>query len=143
MTVSAVSAAATQAATIPKKTMNELSTEDFLKLLIAELTHQDPFEPMKNQELLNQVSSIRELEMNTNLNQTLQSLVLQGNLSSASNLIGKSVAGLDTLGDMVAGEVLGVVVSDGQVLLQLDNGSQVNVEMVTEVGPGPTSVEEV
>lgn len=42
--------------------MGELTSQDFLKLLVTQLTYQDPLDPMGNEELLRQISSIREIE---------------------------------------------------------------------------------
>ena len=117
----------------PEERLNELSTNDFLKLLITELTQQDPFEPMKNADLLNQISSIRELEMNTKLNDTLESLVLQGSLGSAAGMIGKMINGMTASKDTVEGTVTGVRVISGEVMLQLDTGRRVNITDVTYV----------
>ena len=110
---------------------------DFLQLLISELSNQDPFEPMKNQELLNQISSIRQLEMNTQLNDTLQSLALQGNLGSAAGLIGNTITGLNTARYMVSGSVAGVMVRDGEIVLELADGDMVRLEDVTHVTAPP------
>jgi len=124
---------AVQNADMAAKDMDALTTGDFLKLLITELTQQDPFEPMKNQELLNQISSIRQLEMNTQLNDTLESLALQGNLGSAAGLIGKTITGLDLARHMVSGPVSGVLVRDGEIVLELGDGNMVRLEDVTHV----------
>ncbi|NQU77060.1 MAG: hypothetical protein HQ546_12180 [Planctomycetes bacterium] len=133
MDTAALTSATTSVGGLTTKNMAELSTDDFLNLLITELTNQDPFEPVKNQDLLNQISSIREMEMSTQLNETLQSLVLQGNLAAAAGLIGKAVAGMTGSLEMVSGIVAGVRVTNGDVMLELANGSEVNIDDVTHV----------
>ena len=40
-----------------------LGSQDFLKLLVAQLTNQDPLDPTSNQELFQQIASIREIEL--------------------------------------------------------------------------------
>lgn len=136
MTVSAITST-TSGATPTAKSMDDLNSTDFLKLLIAELSNQDPFEPMKNQDLMNEVASIRNLQMNSTLNQTLQSLILQGNLGAASNLIGKAVVGKDAKGNEVGGVVAGVQVSNNQVQLALEGGVLVNLDKVSKVSGVP------
>ena len=133
MDVTAIADSSTVGAEQPVNTLNTLSTDDFLSLLVAQLTHQDPFEPMTNQELLEQVSSIRNLQMNTELNDTLKSLVLQGNLGAAAGLIGKVVTGMNAAQYPVSGTVAGVLVSDGDVMLELDNGSHVSIDDIVHV----------
>ncbi len=39
----------------------ELGSQDFLKLMLTELTNQDPLQPTDNEALLRQISSIRDL----------------------------------------------------------------------------------
>ena len=116
-------------------TFAELGSEDFLRLLITQITNQDPFEPMGNAELLNQLSSIRDLELSTTLTDTLQKLAGQDRFSSASSLIGKFVSsspGADGLVQL--GVVLGVrFTDDGQPLLQLSDGSELPIERVLTV----------
>ncbi len=46
---------------------DELGSSDFLKLMLTQLTNQDPLEPTGNEELLRQISSIREIELSTTL----------------------------------------------------------------------------
>jgi len=133
MDVTAIAGSSTAGAEQSVNTLNTLSTDDFLSLLVAQLTHQDPFEPMTNQELLEQVSSIRNLQMNTELNDTLKSLVLQGNLGAAAGLIGKVVTGMNAAQDPVSGTVAGVLVSGGDVMLELDNGSHVSIDDIVHV----------
>jgi flagellar basal-body rod modification protein FlgD len=138
MSVTSVGSAtsASQSATSGKN-IDELGSQDFLQLLISELSNQDPFEPMKNQDLMNEIGSIRNLQMNTSLNQTLQGLVLQGNLGAAANLIGKTVSATDAGGKPVTGTVAGVQISDNQVQLALDNGAMVGLDKVTQVFAAP------
>src|SRR5262245_40861864 len=71
----------------------KLKTEDFIKMMITQLQMQDPLEPAKNQELLAQMSQIGQLQSQTQLTTSLQSMVLQNNLGAAGNLIGKMVQG--------------------------------------------------
>ena len=56
------------------KSSQMLNTEDFLKIMITELTNQDPFEPMKNQDLLAQIASIQQLESSQNMTNTFTSV---------------------------------------------------------------------
>jgi len=128
-------------------TMSKLTTADFLKLLVTELTHQDPFDPVKNADLLNQVSSIRDLEMstqmdktladltesNTALNETMSSMILQNNMTSAGAMIGQLITGRAADGERVAGSAIGVSVQNGAVMLKLDNGREIFANSVDQV----------
>src|SRR5688500_8384686 len=93
------------------KGMSGISGDDFMKILIKQLQLQDPLEPMNNQEMIAQMSTIRELEMNTRLSQKLEQLTDQQRFGSAASLIGKHVKGtvMDATGNEFDKE--GVVVS--------------------------------
>ena len=118
----------------------ELDGADFFKVLIAQLVNQDPLEPTSNQELLQQMSSIREIELNTNLTDSLKSLSEQQQLGSASSLIGRFVTGQPGPdGEVVSGKVLAIrFATDGQILLQLDSGVELEMSRLDTV----TSIEQ-
>src|SRR5688572_2083089 len=83
----------------------DLKSEDFIKMMITQLQHQDPLEPAKNEELLAQMSQIGQLQSTTQLRQSLKGLVLQNQIGAAGNLIGKTVEGLDDRNEKVKGLV--------------------------------------
>jgi len=105
----------------------DLKPEDFFGLLIAELQSQDPLNPADNQQLLDQMASIRQMEQSTTLNATLQALASEQRFGATAGLIGQYVAGRVTneAGDSfdVRGVVTGVQFnSKGEALLELHNG---------------------
>ena len=112
-----------------------LDSQDFFKLLITQLTNQDPFEPTGNDELLRQISSIRDIELSTTLTDSLQSLTGQQRFTSASMLIGQFVTGVpgqDGVAD--SGLVIGIRFGDaGQPMLQLANGIEMPLEQVSTI----------
>ena len=116
-------------------TFAELGSEDFLQLLITQITNQDPLEPMGNAELLEQLSLVRELEVSTTLTDTLQRLAGQDRFSSAPSLIGKFVSSSPGADGLVqSGVVLGVrFTDDGRPLLQLSDGTELPIERVLTV----------
>jgi flagellar basal-body rod modification protein FlgD len=135
----ALAAGSGTAKTTGGKTMASLDSTDFLKLMLAELTNQDPLEPMKNQDLLNQISSIRSLESQTSLTETLASLQTSGQLGSAAGLIGRQVSGLSASGDPVGGTVDRVRLVEGKVVLRLADGTQMPFEKLIEITAAPAS----
>ena len=73
---------------------NGLGKEAFLKLLVAQLTNQDPLEPMENHEFLGQLSQYSSLEQLMNLNETLSTnndLTMSVHNALMTNMIGKDV----------------------------------------------------
>ena len=126
--------APSSAAQIKSRKM-DLKTEDFIKMMITQLQNQDPLEPAKNQELLAQMSQIGQLQSSTALQESLQGMVLQNQIGSASSLIGKTVQGLDAADDPVTGLVNSVKVGSDGVSLELDNGKTLLLSRVTEIAP--------
>jgi flagellar basal-body rod modification protein FlgD len=100
-------------------TLNELNLDDFLNLMIAELQNQDPLNPLENDELIAQISQIREVGATEQLTETLNSVLLGQNISSATNLIGADVVALNDEGQRVSGNVRVVSITDGQPRLDL------------------------
>lgn len=105
--------------TPPPKTKSDLGKNDFLLLLISQLRHQDPLNPMNDREFIAQLAQFNSLEQMTNLNKTFDKFFLSQSLSSASALIGKQVKGTDNDGNPVEGAVQKVVAQDNAVFLQV------------------------
>lgn len=114
-----------------------LGSDDFLRLLITQLTHQDPLAPTGNEELLRQISSIRDIELSTTLTRSLQNLTGQQNFASASALIGRFVTGQGGPdGEAISGVVAGVRFDGaGRAVLQLANGAELGLDQVTAIEP--------
>jgi flagellar basal-body rod modification protein FlgD len=74
----------------------EAGRDTFLKLLIAQLEHQDPLSPMENMDFTAQLAQFSSLEQMEAINANLTSLVSAQtavNGMQAADLIGKEVAG--------------------------------------------------
>jgi len=80
--------------TTPVSGQQPLGKEDFLKLLVAQLSAQDPLNPMDSREFTAQLAQFSALEQMTNVNSSLEDLLqaqqAMGN-SSMISLIGKMV----------------------------------------------------
>jgi len=79
----------------------ELGKDDFLQMLITQLRHQDPMEPMKDQDFIAQLAQFSSLEQMTNMNQNLTEnlnwnyLLSQTiNNTMATSLLGRQVKAL-------------------------------------------------
>jgi len=115
------------------RNITDMNGQDFLKLLIAQLSNQDPLEPMKNKEILEQLSSIRSLEANMTLSENIRTLLNHQELSSATLLIGRTVTGLDQSGQLVEGKVERVILDASGIRLQVGD-SQIPLRNVSRVG---------
>jgi flagellar basal-body rod modification protein FlgD len=73
---------------------DSMGKDDFLKLLVAQLEHQDPFNPTDEKEMISQLAQFSSLEQLTNVNTTLESVLTVLNNQSATSAvsyIGKTV----------------------------------------------------
>lgn len=99
----------------PTKTgFNGLNSQDFMKLLITQLQNQDPTEPTDSGQLLDQLSSMRSLQSNIELGETLKNITLGQQVSTGTSFLGKVVIGKTTDNVDVVGVVDSVYVREGQ-----------------------------
>ncbi|QDT39054.1 flagellar hook capping FlgD N-terminal domain-containing protein [Stratiformator vulcanicus] len=112
---------AVQVVDADKTGFNALTSEDFLELLIVQLQNQDPSEPVSNEELLGQISTMRQLQADLELTETLEAITSDQLLTSAASLIGKSVAGTDVSGAGLSGVVEKAFLTDGEAYVQVDS----------------------
>jgi len=71
-----------------------LGKDQFLRLMIAQLKHQDPLDPAKNEQFLAQLAQFSSLEGITNLNESVSAMAASMRstvTSEASSLVGRSV----------------------------------------------------
>lgn len=68
-----------------------LGKDDFLKLLITQLSNQDPTNPMEDTQFIAQMAQFSSLEQMTNMNESFNKMAQMINSSQASNTIGKTV----------------------------------------------------
>ncbi len=101
-----------------KTGFNGLTSEDFLKILIEQLKNQDPSNPMSSDQLLDQVSQMRSLQSSIELSDSLKSLTLNQQLTSATSFLGKEVSAVvGTNNENYTGTVDRVMVKEGKTYL--------------------------
>jgi len=130
------------------KSNNILSTTDFMKLLITELTNQDPMDPMKNQDLLDQMATIQNLESSQRMTSSFSGLtdrfdgfisqfdeiLMREQMSTASKMIGQLVTGVDESGEDAFGEIVSIRVEGNDTKLILDSGQIVDRDNLRGIG---------
>jgi flagellar basal-body rod modification protein FlgD len=112
-----------------------LTTQDFFQIMIAEISNQDPLEPLDNQQFLNQLTQMQALQATTKLSEGIEAMLLGQQISAAGSLIGKHVVGTGTGDPLIGGVVDRVSIVDGAVQLGIA-GRLLPIESVTEILSG-------
>lgn len=68
---------------------NNLGKDEFLKILIAQLSNQDPTQPLEDREFIAQMAQFTSVEQMTNIASEMK--LLRQSIGFASSLIGKSI----------------------------------------------------
>lgn len=90
-----------------------LDLNDLLKVLLTELTNQDPLKPVDNTEFMAQIAQFASLDSTQQMSQDIQQLVSLQAITQTVGLIGRTVSALDGSGNTINGQV---------TALSLDNG---------------------
>jgi flagellar basal-body rod modification protein FlgD len=118
----------------PKTAANgELGKDDFLKLFVAQLQHQDPMNPMNDQDMMGQMASFSQLEQITNMAAANQNIATSLASTSAVGLIGRTVTYLDAEKISHTGTVEKVTVTDGKPSLTVSGNDGVDPATITQV----------
>ncbi|TGB00285.1 flagellar hook assembly protein FlgD [Sporolactobacillus shoreae] len=145
----------TTAASSQSTTVNAnstLSKDDFLKLLVAQLTNQDPTAPMDSGQFVTQMAQFTSLEQTQNMSSAIDQLVAtqsDNSLSDKATMIGKKItwteSSTDENGNDISTTMNGIVnavnVKDGQISYLTDSGKTVDPSTITEVSDSAGSTD--
>ncbi len=109
-----------------------LGKDDFLKLFVSQLQHQDPLSPMENTEFMSQMASFSTLEQVSKLAAANEQLAAQMSLTGAVGLLGRNVTYTDAAGAAQSGTVERVSTSGGKSVLTV-GGNAVDIASVNQV----------
>src|SRR5213080_3581114 len=112
-----ISQTSTSTKTQPTASAQTLGKDDFLKLLVGQLQHQDPLAPSDDQQWIGQMAAFSQLEQVSNMAQSTQKIVDTLNTNGALSLIGHSVTYIDANGASRSGTVETVDVTAGKATL--------------------------
>lgn len=117
-----------------------LGFESLLKIVLTQLTYQDPLKPMDNFEFVSQLAQFSQIQQGQTMTERLEQLVFAQSTSQATSLLGRQVdiaAGNST----IVGKVKAVSLQDGDVKLTIETAqgqtiSGLNLSMVSQVREG-------
>ncbi|MDA8208066.1 MAG: flagellar hook capping protein [Actinomycetota bacterium] len=113
--------------------LTSLSASDFLKLLVTQLTNQDPTNPLNPTQMISQTSTLTMVEDITQMNQSLSAMESGQQLSQAVSMLSKQVSyQLPGASATQSGTVSSVQMVSGTPMLMV-NGSQVPLSAITSV----------
>ncbi|UIJ72895.1 flagellar hook assembly protein FlgD [Aurantimonas sp. HBX-1] len=119
-----------QAAQTTAEKSSTLDYDSFLKLLVAEMSHQDPLNPTDSTQYISQFASFSSVEQAIQTNKKLDSLMTVSALTQANSLIGRTATSAD---GSVTGTVEAVRVVEGGVQAVLGGGKTLMLESGTTV----------
>jgi flagellar basal-body rod modification protein FlgD len=111
----------------PKGTDNgSLGKDQFLKLFVAQLQHQDPMNPMNDSDMMGQMASFSTLEQITNM-------AVANDRAATIGLIGRTVTYSDKDRVLHTGTVEKVSAENGKMTLTVDGVTHVDPATITQV----------
>lgn len=123
----------TPGSTATRSTNSDLGKDDFLKLFVAQLQHQDPMNPMQDSEFMGQMAAFSTLEQVSNLavaNERIADSLASGN---AVGLIGRTVTYTDATDQIHTGVVEKVTTKDGKPFLTVAGVDGVAPSTISQV----------
>jgi flagellar basal-body rod modification protein FlgD len=118
MTLGSIAAASAS----PNPSASSLGLQDFMKVLLTQLTYQDPLKPMDNQAFMAQMAQFTALEQSQQLNVRVQQLVSDQAALQSVGLIGRTVD-VQMDGSTTTGTVAALSLQGGSPLLTLTLGN--------------------
>ena len=116
-------------ARIPSKSLTQ---NDFLKLLVAQMTQQDPLNAKSDIEMIPQMVSFTELEQSKSMQADIASLRSEQRLLQANSLLGRTVDIQDGSAAGITGQVTAVHLEEGTPKLVV-NGKRYDLSSVLSI----------
>lgn len=116
----------------PYEQKSSLGKDDFLKILVTQLSNQDPTNPLQDKDFIAQMATFSSLEQMTNLNSAFEKFSSR-QISQYASVIGKEISWTEQGSDeLKSGVVEGVSVENGSYFYKVGN-DKIPMENVTEI----------
>jgi flagellar basal-body rod modification protein FlgD len=102
-----------------KTTSGAVDSSQFMQLLLAQLTHQNPLEPMSNSEMMSQFSQLNSLQELRDIHTSMDVTSASNQTSYMASLIGKTVKVNQADGNILEGVVDGAILEKGNLQLRI------------------------
>lgn len=111
----------------------QLGKDQFLKLFVAQLQHQDPMNPMEDSEFMGQMASFSTLEQVSNLAAANEKIAANLTSTSAVALLGRTVTWTDSADVTHTGVVEKVTTAGGAPSLTVGGTDGVDPATISQV----------
>ena len=111
---------------------NALDADQFMQILLAQMTHQNPLEPMDNAEMTTQFSQLNSLQELRQIHTSMDALAASNQVIYLASLIGKSVKVNRPDGNVLEGVVEEVITEKDNPQLRIGT-EKVSLDDVIEV----------
>jgi flagellar basal-body rod modification protein FlgD len=108
-----------------------LGMEEFLKILLTQLTYQDPLKPMDNQQFMAQMAQFTSLEQTQQLNDKMSTLIANQSALQSVGLIGRTVDITADGGTSITGTVTALSLTGASPALTLTTTSGASLSNVS------------
>ena len=122
------------------KTPGIMDKDDFLKLFLASFQHQDPFNAMDMNQMMNQTAQLSLMEQVQNMTKAvdkLQSTMYSTALDGGMKFLGKYVRGVSNNGKQVTGQVETVRLAENNDVQLIVDNQVVSLRFIERVSDKP------
>lgn len=124
-----------QVSRIPSQVLDQ---DDFLKLVMAQMTAQDPLNPKKDTDFIAQMAQFSALEQSRTMQSDMAQLRSEQQVLQANSLIGRQVTVLDDSKTILGGQVSAVHMLDGSPRLVV-GGDDYSLSQVLTIQAPPAA----
>lgn len=111
-----------------------LNFQTLLKIILTELTYQDPLKPMDNYQFVSQLGQFAQLQQSQSLNDTVTQLLASQATTQAAGLLGHTVD-IAAENTTLSGEVKAISFSNGQptITIKTSDGQTISGLSISDV----------
>jgi flagellar basal-body rod modification protein FlgD len=121
MALEPISSATDTAAQTSRATATDafgMGFEDLLRIVLTQLTYQDPLKPMENFEFVSQLAQFSQIQQGQTANESLQGLISAATTNQATSLLGHRIE-IPTSGATISGVVKAISFQSGEPRLTI------------------------
>ncbi|NJM51325.1 MAG: flagellar hook capping protein [Sphingomonadales bacterium] len=107
-----------------------LEFQSLLRIILTQLTYQDPLKPLDNSEFVSQLAQFSQLQQSQNLNDQITSLLNAQSATQATSLLGRTID-VNLGGNLISGEVKSVSFTTGSPTITLETSTGQTISSIS------------